>query len=727
MKKTRLSASPYDKINRNYSLNRSKKALSPVVATALLIVVAVGALVGFQTWFNQYSSSLFTDVEQSGSGDDIAEGINNFQNGNIYFNHKTNDNVTVTQVKVGNTTCDKNITLKQGINKIRGCTGKYSDLKDVVVYTNKGIYENKVFEKSLDIPFICESNNESNGFHNGNGTLSSPYQICNCNQLQNMSNYLSSSYELVDNVDCSATKNWNSGLGFNPVGESGNRFTGNLNGNNFEITDLYINRSSTQEIGLFKNANNPNEKLVEDLTLDNAYIEGDGYVGAFVGKPYSIYLHNVILKNSNIISSDRHVGGLIGASDDEIIINNSLVDNSIINVSGDNVGGLIGTSNQFENIIDSSNVTNSKIIGWRNVGGITSYLKYTKLDRSISKNNIVKGSQNIGGIVGELRQDISSGTVENTTIKTISSNSFGSIGAFTGFTFDYPTISNIEISNVKVYGGKYKTGGIVGQLEGELHNSSIINSIIIGGSEGDSGGVIGRIFNSRIINITIANTQFNSTQSDSGGAFGHLTNSNISQIRSKNNQLHGRNVGGIFGTASNSYINNVSIKNINSYDYAGGIGRVLESSSVINNSYVENITINDTSNYFRAGFISRVIDSQIFNSYTYNTTIIGDRYVSAFAGLTSNSNITNSYSALSNVSGNSDVSALSRGGTFFDSYWDNQTIQFTGSDTTESGFGTPYTTSELQNPTSASGIYANWSSSIWDFGTSSEYPSFSWE
>ncbi len=47
----------------------NKKCISPVVATALLIVVAVLAVVGFQGWFGTFSSKLFTDTEtQSGSG-----------------------------------------------------------------------------------------------------------------------------------------------------------------------------------------------------------------------------------------------------------------------------------------------------------------------------------------------------------------------------------------------------------------------------------------------------------------------------------------------------------------------------------------------------------------------------------------------------------------------------------------------------------------------------------
>ena len=56
------------------------------------------------------------------------------------------------------------------------------------------------------------------------------------------------------------------------------------------------------------------------------------------------------------------------------------------------------------------------------------------------------------------------------------------------------------------------------------------------------------------------------------------------------------------------------------------------------------------------------------------------------------------------------------------SYWDT-TI---GPSATKSGAGEGKTTSELQTPTSNTGIYANWQSAaegdVWDFGTSSQYP-----
>ncbi len=54
--------------------------------------------------------------------------------------------------------------------------------------------------------------------------------------------------------------------------------------------------------------------------------------------------------------------------------------------------------------------------------------------------------------------------------------------------------------------------------------------------------------------------------------------------------------------------------------------------------------------------------------------------------------------------------------TVSDSYWDSTLNSVT------LGSGSGQLTSALQSPTSAIGIYENWDTSIWDFGTASEYP-----
>ncbi len=73
------------------------------------------------------------------------------------------------------------------------------------------------------------------------------YEIYNLTQLQAMNSHLDDECYLMNDIDASETKTWNpSGsiyLGFQPIGDSVNPFTGSFDGGNFKITNLYINRS----------------------------------------------------------------------------------------------------------------------------------------------------------------------------------------------------------------------------------------------------------------------------------------------------------------------------------------------------------------------------------------------------------------------------------------------------------------------------------------------------
>jgi flagellin-like protein len=52
----------YGMLNLNY-----KKGITPVVATALILVVAVVAVVGFSGWFSTFSSQVSVDVDKASS------------------------------------------------------------------------------------------------------------------------------------------------------------------------------------------------------------------------------------------------------------------------------------------------------------------------------------------------------------------------------------------------------------------------------------------------------------------------------------------------------------------------------------------------------------------------------------------------------------------------------------------------------------------------------------
>ena len=74
-------------------------------------------------------------------------------------------------------------------------------------------------------------------------------RIQNVYQLQLMREDLAADYELVSHVDASDTVNWDwngsSFDGFNPIGDETTKFTGSLDGNDYVISDIYMNRAGT--------------------------------------------------------------------------------------------------------------------------------------------------------------------------------------------------------------------------------------------------------------------------------------------------------------------------------------------------------------------------------------------------------------------------------------------------------------------------------------------------
>lgn len=104
-------------------------------------------------------------------------------------------------------------------------------------------------------------------FDSGNGSEDSPYNISNVDQLQNMNKaeYLNNNsvyFQLISDIDASDTINWNNGEGFVPIGVWNNQFTGIFDGNGYEITGLYINKPSTQRVGLFGSTNDAKIKIL---------------------------------------------------------------------------------------------------------------------------------------------------------------------------------------------------------------------------------------------------------------------------------------------------------------------------------------------------------------------------------------------------------------------------------------------------------------------------------
>ena len=156
--------------------------------------------------------------------------------------------------------------------------------------------------------------------------------------LQNIQNNLSGNYALGRDIDASATVNWNSGNGFQPIGELLARFEGRLFGQGKTIDGLIINRPSGVGIGLFGAVGSSG--VITEVGLVGGVIVGNNRVGALAGRNFGSITQSYATGavSGNVAGAGVSVGGLAGENHGSITQSYSTGA-----VSGTrSVGGLVG-------------------------------------------------------------------------------------------------------------------------------------------------------------------------------------------------------------------------------------------------------------------------------------------------------------------------------------------------------------------------------------------------
>ncbi len=182
-------------------------------------------------------------------------------------------------------------------------------------------------------------------------------------------------------------------------------------------------------------------------------------------------------------------------------------------------------------------------------------------------------------------------------------------------------------------------------------------------------------------------------------------------------------IGGLVGEieANGAVVDSYADVRVSGDEQVGGlVGNSL--AGAISNSYS---TGGVSGNTDVGGLVGRASAGTIANSYSTGSVSGGSLEgvnVGGLVGDSSASTITNSYS-IASVSGNTDVGGLVgrvQAGTITASYWDTDTSGIPDDANTASPEGR--TTTQLQAPTSATGIYATWDADVWDFGDAGRYP-----
>ena len=320
-------------------------------------------------------------------------------------------------------------------------------------------------------------------------------------------------------------------------------------------------------------------------------------------------------------------------------------------------------------------------------------------------------------------------TISNLFIWRATGNHFGLFGV----TDESSVIRNVELASVDVSSSiQYNFGGaLVG-----INNGTISSVRVTGSMHGHDhvGGLVG--FNRGA--ITASHSTASVRGHDNVGGLAGVSDGTIKTSHATGSVLGDKNVGGLVGMSSGTISSSHATGSVHGYQIVGGLAGFSERNT--NLSYATG----SVSGNFDVGGLTGINNHTISASYASGTVngekkvgglvgsnlntvsgsyatgaVTGDYSVGGLAGVNADT-IRTSY-ATGQVAGNSGVGGLvgwrDQTATVSDSYWDTET---TGVSTSAGGAGKA--TNELQSPTSTTGIYAAWSSDVWDVGASIQYP-----
>ena len=480
--------------------------------------------------------------------------------------------------------------------------------------------------------------------------------------------------------------------------------TGTLDGQGFEICDLFINRPDEPCVGLFHNVEGGH---ISNIGVVNVTVIGKDRVGALVGSNRGTVSNSYSSAN---VTGTWMVGGLVGENG---IVSNSY---STGNVTGYNaVGGLVG----YNGFTVTDSYSSANVTGKNGVGGLVGWNGWADVFNSYCTGNVT-GEHGVGGLVGSMDLGSVSNSYYNYDEVLINGDNIITTGALFGQDFDqwladdkfldvnerlseengYYVVNNMtDFKELLAFG---QNDSLRFRLNSDLDLASEPNFYIpYFAGEFDGNG------------HRISNLSLNLDLVSPLGLFGWLTPG---------------------GKITDLGVENVNITGLSCI--GGLVGRTLRGS--LSQSYTTGSVTGDS--YYVGGLVGENMLGTISNSYS-TSDITGRSFVGGLVGynqglMTSDQDpVSNCYST-GIVSGEERVGGLvgysTPGADVTNSFWDTET-----SGQTSSGGGTGKTTVEMQGKATFSG--AGWDitavanpgirdpSYIWNIVDAETYPFLSWQ
>ena len=474
------------------------KALEPLIASILLIVVAVILV----TIILAFGKGFTTDALDKTQGiatllpSDATHFIfpKAYEKGTIQFTYSPpatlqEKTIAITSYKILELPNVEPITLttpyplKEGTNILSlNCLYEHalsSPDFTVQLITGDNTY---ITLKQKDTGMVCTSG--------GTGAEFDPIIICTAEDLNKVRNNLDANYMLGKNVDLSCFLNQDIN-GWVPIGNNITKFKGNFDGRNNTISNLYINRPATEYIGLFGHTDT--NSIIQNLGLNSVQIYGQRGVGGLIGYNHGVvtncFANGEVTGYASSGTGHANTGGLIG-------VNYSNLTHSSFegNVSGYGVGSMVGglIGQNYSNGYISNCFAKGSVYGvGQYVGGFggANGAATARIYYSYADSNVFGQTNNVGGFVGAGRggqDDILYSYSKGTVI------GVNNIGGFIGLNWGASVFNSYSFSSVN---GDQNIGGLIGfnrdfsgGIDGNIHHSYSIGKV-----EGNTnvGGLIG--------------------------------------------------------------------------------------------------------------------------------------------------------------------------------------------------------------------------------------------
>ena len=264
-------------------------------------------------------------------------------------------------------------------------------------------------------------------------------------------------YELTTNLDFDTDDDgdvdsnddyWNGGDGWAPIGEADAPFTADFNGNRRTVSNLFIDRDTEDEIGLFGAID---RSRISGVSLIGAKVTGRNAVGSLLGD--GVYPTVIDNHATGQVSGEDEVGGLVGRTWGSVWYSSAAV-----NVSGaDAVGGLVG--HQILNDTVASYATGN-VSGMNAVGGLVGAVSDVSqvIEASYATGNVSgRGTRLTDSDSGFIICDLVGGLTVSGPVETTTSTG-GGVGGLVGSSCGW-----IQVSYATgAVSGTAAVGGLIG-------------------------------------------------------------------------------------------------------------------------------------------------------------------------------------------------------------------------------------------------------------------------